>query len=247
MMTATDHKAWVVHKFGGSSVADARCFERVADIIESQSVELAHGRRPRPHLAVVLSACKGVTDALLELVSLAERQDSSWRESVSAIRERHATIAAALLDGYTAGEFMAELDRDLTDLSGVLQTTSIVRSAAPSVRDLSAGFGEIWSTRLFYRYLQRRGVRGGVQWLDARRCVTVQLGPLGAAVQWRQSKDKLQALLAPGSPRAEDTLVITGFIASDPQGVQTTLGRNGSDFSASIFGALLTAAQIHIW
>jgi len=83
-------------------------------------------------------------------------------------------------------------------------------------------------------YLQRRGVRGGVQWLDARRCVTVEWGPLGPAVQWQESKLKLQALL-PAQPPT--TLVITGFIASDPRGVQTTLGRNGSDFSASIFGA----------
>jgi aspartokinase/homoserine dehydrogenase 1 len=63
-------------------------------------------------------------------------------------------------------------------------------------------------------------------------------------VQWQQSKLRLEPLLP---PEARATLVITGFIASDPRGVQTTLGRNGSDFSASIFGALLDAEQIHIW
>ncbi len=64
-MTSADPSAWVVHKFGGSSVADAGCFLRVADIIESQ---------PRQRLAVVLSACRGVTDGLLNLVAAAERQ-----------------------------------------------------------------------------------------------------------------------------------------------------------------------------
>ena len=88
-------------------------------------------------------------------------------------------------------------------------------------------------------------MRGGVQWLDARRCVIVEWGPLGPAVQWQQSQRA--AAGAARRRRRRQTLVITGFIASDPRGVQTTLGRNGSDFSASIFGALLDAAEIHIW
>ena len=238
--------AWVVHKFGGSSVADASCFQRVADIVESQ-------RRPR--LAIVLSACKGVTDGLLELVTLAEDQQAEWRARLGALRERHAAIATALLDERSAAAYVAEFDRDVTDLSGVLQTTSIMRSAAQTVRDLASGYGEIWSTRLFERYLRHRGVLAGVQWLDARRCVMVEWGALGPAVQWQDSRHKLQQLMpvaaaAPAVSHAMPaplTLVVTGFIASDPRGVQTTLGRNGSDFSASIFGALLDAVEIHIW
>ncbi len=242
-MSATD--AWVVHKFGGSSVADAQCFERVARIIESPPFSAP------ARIAVVLSACKGVTDELLQLVALAERRDESWRARLAALRARHAGIAATLLDAAAAAEYLAEFDQDSTDLAGVLQTTSVMRSAAQSVSDLTAGFGEIWSTRLFYRYLQQRAVRSGVQWIDARRCVTVEWGPLGPAVQWQQSRAQLIGLIGadaagPAQP-AQQTLVITGFIATDPRGVQTTLGRNGSDFSASIFGALLDAAQIHIW
>ena len=264
-MSIPDPPAWVVHKFGGSSVADAQCFERVAAIVESPMPPSAPSFRvPRlaapTRLALVLSACQGVTDTLLELVSMAERQDALWRERLDAVRERHAGLAAALLEPAAAAQYLAEVDADLQSLSGVLQTTCVVRSAAQSVRDLVAGFGELWSTRLFYRYLQRRGVRGGVRWLDARRCVTVEWGPLGPAVLWRESRARLDAMLqadagaatsagaiAAGATAGQSTLVITGFIASDPRGVQTTLGRNGSDFSASIFGALLEAAEIHIW
>jgi aspartokinase/homoserine dehydrogenase 1 len=244
-MSATDRRsdisnpeAWVVHKFGGSSVADAHCFERVARILESPAFNA------RARMAVVLSACKGVTDELLQLVALAERRDESWRARLASLRTRHADIAAALLDAASAAEYLAEFDRDSTDLAGVLQTTSVMRSAAQSVSDLTAGFGELWSTRLFYRYLRQRGVRKGVQWIDARRCVVVEWGPLGPAVQWQQSRTQLDELIRGNAPQ---TLVITGFIATDPRGVQTTLGRNGSDFSASIFGALLDAAEIHIW
>jgi len=244
---------WLVHKFGGSSVADAQCFERVAAIVESPAlVSAARSADMRARVAVVLSACKGVTDELLELVVLAEREDRGWRARLAGLRERHAEIASALLDDRSAAQYLADFDHDSSDLAGVLQTTSVMRSAAQSVCDLAAGYGEIWSTRLFHRYLQQRGVREGVHWIDARRCVTVEWGPLGPAVQWQRSKTQLQDLLGAGagasaSANVAATLVITGFIATDPRGVQTTLGRNGSDFSASIFGALLDAAEIHIW
>jgi aspartokinase/homoserine dehydrogenase 1 len=238
-----------VHKFGGSSVADAQCFERVADIVESPSLVSTLRPGVLTRAAVVLSACKGVTDELLVLVSLAEQQDRGWRARLDGLRERHLEIANALLGARAGAEYLAEFEHDAADLSGVLQTTSVMRSAAQTVRDLAAGYGEIWSTRLFCRYLQLRGIRRGLQWIDARRCVTVDWGPLGPAVQWQQSKAQLHAMLAPleSPPNPMPTLVITGFIASDPRGVQTTLGRNGSDFSASIFGALLDAAEIHIW
>jgi aspartokinase len=85
-MPASDPAAWVVHKFGGSSVADAECFKRVANILET----LPPGR-----LGVVLSACRGVTDALLGLVARAEAQDDAYRGDLDVLRARHATIAGS--------------------------------------------------------------------------------------------------------------------------------------------------------
>ena len=236
-MTHHANAAWVVHKFGGSSVADAGCFRRVADILDSQ---------PSPRLGVVLSACKGVTDVLLGLVTAAEHQDDAWQGALVALRERHAVIANTLLEPAAADQWLAKFDRDSADIAGILQTTRIMRSAAQNVRDLVAGYGEIWSTSLFVPFLaRRRGASGApVRWLDARRCVVVEWGPLGPAVQWDLSRSKLGAEVAADYA---GTLIITGFVASDQAGIQTTLGRNGSDFSASVFGSLLDAAEIHIW
>jgi len=87
-MSKTD--PWVVHKFGGSSVADADCFRRVAAIIESL---------PATRVGVVLSACRGVTDALLRLVALAERQDEGFRAELAELRARHGAIAAGCVAG----------------------------------------------------------------------------------------------------------------------------------------------------
>jgi len=227
---------WVVHKFGGSSVADADCFRKVAAILESA---------PAGRLAVVLSAARGVTDALLRLVALAERQDEGYRGELARLRTRHAEMAQALLTSTDTQEYLAEFDHDVRDLSGVLHSITLTRAAAQNVSDLIAGYGEIWSTRLFQRYFAARRQRpGAVEWLDARRVVIVQWGALGPAVKWQESSEKLTKLVPADFA---GTLVITGFIASTERGVQTTLGRNGSDYSASIFAALLGAKEIQIW
>jgi aspartokinase/homoserine dehydrogenase 1 len=227
---------WVVHKFGGSSVADAGCFRRVAAIIDSL---------PAARVGVVLSACRGVTDALLGLVALAERQDERYRVELAGLRSRHAEIAETLLTPESARLYLAGFDRDCHDLEGILHTVKLTRSAARNVSELIAGYGEIWSTKLFHRFYEEHGSqRGPVQWIDARRVVVVEWGPLGPGIQWAQSRTNLADLV---DSDFKGTLIITGFIASDRRGVQTTLGRNGSDFSGSIFGALLDAAEIHIW
>ena len=227
---------WWVHKFGGSSVADAACFRRVAAILESD---------PQPRLAVVLSACRGVTDALIGLVGAAEKRDAdSCRDTLSALRSRHAAIADELLAPTARDAYLERLDAELADIQGILHTVSLLRSAGQSVHDLIAGHGEIWSTRLFAAYLGARGKRGAVRWIDAREVVTVEWGPLGPAVQWEASRENAARVFGAD---ATGVHIVTGYIASDPRGLQTTLGRNGSDFSASIFAALLDAEEIVIW
>lgn len=223
--------AWIVHKFGGSSVADADCFRRVADIVEARA-----GART----AVVLSACRGVTDKLYALVDAAEKHEDV-AGALAEIRARHVEIAAALLSDTSA--YTDALDNDLRDIATVLHTVRLTRGASRNVRDLVVGHGEIWSSKLFAAFLHSRGkAKSPVTWLDARQAVIVEWGPMGPGVDWEMSR----TALTKAAP-AEGLLVITGFIASDKSGAQTTLGRNGSDFSASIFGALLNAAEICIW
>jgi aspartokinase/homoserine dehydrogenase 1 len=226
---------WKVHKFGGSSVADAACMERVARILEADS---------SPSLAIVLSAARGVTDALLGLVAGAERQQDV-STGLDAVRNRHIDMATELCDAPSASEFIHELDVDCRDIAAILHAVRLTRSASGSTRDLVAGFGEVWSTRLFTRHLSGRGRRAGVQWVDARDIVRVKWGALGPTVLWEDSRANAARLLPSAGTAA--TLIITGFIARDPHGLQTTLGRNGSDFSASIFADLLNASEIHIW
>jgi len=229
------HK-WIVHKFGGSSVADAGCFRRVADIIEGSD---------NPREAVVLSACRGVTDSLLGLVKFAEQPNGDFLTPLEALRKRHLDLAEELVSAAAHAAFAAALEADVADIAGILHTVRLIRSATYSVSDVIAGYGEIWSTRLFAPFLRERArVRGEVRWIDARRVVIVEWGPLGPAVQWSTSEQNLRALVAADFV---GRLIVTGFVATTVRGIQTTLGRNGSDFSGSIFGALLDASEIHIW
>ena len=226
---------WIVHKFGGSSVADAACFRRVAEIVE----------RSESREAVVLSACRGVTDALLRLVDLAERPDGDYPTALEALETRHLGLAAELISAPAQSAYRTQMAQDCRDITGMLQAVRLIRSAPQTMRDVIAGYGEIWSTRLFAPFLRERGrIAGEVQWVDAREVVIVEWGPLGPAVQWATSESKLDALVPQGF---NGRLIVTGFIATTTTGMQTTLGRNGSDFSGSIFGALLHAAQIIIW
>src|SRR5450631_3786621 len=227
---------WIVHKFGGSSVADAGCFRRVADIIESS---------PNPREAVVLSACRGVTDALLSLVTLAERHDGYFPSAIEALKKRHVDLARSLVSRQACAAYIEQLDGDCRDIAGMLQTVRLIRSSTYSMRDVISGYGEIWSTRLFAPFLRERArIKGDVLWIDARDVVIVEWGPLGPAVQWAASEANLKRLVPDGFT---GRLIVTGFVATTVKGIQTTLGRNGSDFSGSIFGALLSAAEIIIW
>jgi aspartokinase/homoserine dehydrogenase 1 len=229
-------RGWVVHKFGGSSLADADCFRRVADIVTGFH---------EPRLALVLSACRGVTDSLINLVTAAgSGRLDTCRASLARLEARHVAIAEELLGAAERTAFVASLQSDIGDLERLLHAVALVRSASRDIRDRAAGFGELWSSRLFAAFLGARSGGRAVRWLDAREVVAVEWGPLGPGVQWGASRENLARLVAQD---AAGVLVIPGFVASDTRGLQTTLGRNGSDYSASIFAALLRAREIVIW
>jgi len=231
----TDSK-WIVHKFGGSSLATAERFRRVADIIVAQQ---------RGRLGVVVSAIGGFTDALLGLVASASRGTETPDAALAELGMRYRGIVEELLDEPSRGPVLAAFERDFEDIRHVLQALLLVRAASPRSRDLVGGFGELWSARLMAAYLAaREDLSLPVDWLDARQVLVVEPGEMGPAVCWDETQRRLAER---GVANFAGIVVITGFIASDTEGLQTTLGRDGSDYSASIFGALLNAAEINIW
>jgi aspartokinase/homoserine dehydrogenase 1 len=225
---------WTVHKFGGTSLADASCFRLVADIVTSRA----------DNLAVVVSAMRGTTDQLLQLIQQAANCEPV-DQSVAALRERYAAAVGELLPRAAAAPLLEQFEKDLGDVESVLKALSLVRSASDRSRALISGFGEIWSARLLTAVLAARGLEGrAVRFVNARDVLVIEAGEMGPIVVWDESRRRLEGLL-PASFKG--IAVITGFIAVDREGLPATLGRNGSDYSASIFGALLGAAEVEIW
>jgi bifunctional aspartokinase / homoserine dehydrogenase 1 len=227
---------WVVHKFGGTSVASAERYRNVATILETER------RDGRP--AVVVSAMSGVTDALVRAVELASRRDPQYEAALAALRRRHEEAIRALLDGPGAGSLLETLDRETDAIADVLRVCWLLRSHSRSALELVSGFGEVWSARLLGAYLAQQGWKATS--LDAREVLVAEPLERTAAVDWPATRARLDAWLD-ALPGETEAVVITGFVASTADGVPTTLGRNGSDYSASIFGALLGAETIHIW
>ncbi len=226
---------WKIHKFGGSSLADADCFKRVAGLM----IE-----RPGERVGVVVSAMGGMTDALLNLASQAERDDNAFEAGLNTIGERYARTAKALLDGEALVGVLDAWGKDAEDIRDVLKAIALVRSAPQRSRDVVAGYGEIWSARLLAALFGKLAPERGGTWIDARQVITVHQTELGPTVLWEESRKKFGDVVPADF---SGIAVMTGFIATDETGLQTTLGRNGSDYSAAIFAALSSACELSIW
>jgi aspartokinase/homoserine dehydrogenase 1 len=225
---------WVVHKFGGTSVAGADRYRNVAALMATE---------PGARKAIVVSAMSGVTDALLGLVAAAKARDEGYRAKLDALREKHVATARALLPAAEAERLARVFEADASDVGDVLRAVWLGKSASELTEELVAGYGEIWSAQLLAAHLRAQGARA--DWLDARQVLTVRPGELGPIVDFAGSTEKVRAFV--GARPDVDRLVVTGYVASTPEGVPTTLKRNGSDFSGAIFGALLDAESVTIW
>ncbi|TDB26794.1 bifunctional aspartate kinase/homoserine dehydrogenase I [Stenotrophomonas sp. ATCM1_4] len=222
----------VVHKFGGTSVADAERYRHVAQLLLARQEQVQ---------VTVVSAMKGVTDALIELARLAGAGDANWEERWHELRARHRAAAAALL-GEHSGATVEWLDARFARLHDVLAALAVIGELPQEVLDRVQGLGEVFSAHLLGHHLQALGEDCDV--LDAREVLVVNHGELGVDVDWKSSAAKLE-LWRQSHPARR--LVVTGFVARDRKGHITTLGRNGSDFSGAIFAALFEADELHIW
>ena len=222
----------VVHKFGGTSVADADRYRHVARLLQARDEDVQ---------VTVVSAMKGVTDALIELAELASRGQEEWRERWHELRARHRGAAVSLL-GEHAGATLEWLDERFEQLAQILAALGVIGELPREVLDRVQGLGEVLSARLLGDYLRTLGEDCSV--LDARDVLVVDRSDLGVDVDWTISAQRLADWRATHPQRR---VVATGFVARDRNDRITTLGRNGSDYSGAIFAALYDAAELHIW
>lgn len=226
----------LVMKFGGTSVGEAEAIRQAGSLVVDAL--------PQAPL-VVLSAMAGVTDALFGAARAAERGDAdAIRNAQRELRERHRVCASELFDGRAPEALSTALDNVLDELRVLLRGVYLLRELTPRSLDAIVSTGERLSTHLFASYLDARDVPS--EWFDARTVVRTDdrfgAGCPQTEVIARLTRGELAPRLAPGR-----AVVTQGYVGGTEDGLTTTLGRGGSDFSAALLGAALGAEEIQIW
>ncbi|MBZ5535550.1 MAG: lysine-sensitive aspartokinase 3 [Acidobacteriia bacterium] len=229
------NKQPTILKFGGTSVGDTKAFDRVASIILDRMEALP---------VVVVSAMSGVTDALLGSVRMAA--DGFIDEAIRSLEpdfERHLTVVKNLCNRETA-EVGRTLDDARRSISSQLHLLSQQPRALRRLQDEIVSHGERLSAMVLTKVLRERGLAAAH--VDARRCIITDEEHGCAGPLWPETELHTKAEV---EPLLDDSIVpvLGGFIGATTSGLTTTLGRGGSDFTAALVGAALSAREIQIW
>ena len=226
----------VVVKFGGTSVGAPAQIDQAARIV--------YGMRDRKPI-VVVSAMGGVTDALLQAGEAAvtgqtrQREDKLWE-----IRSRHDQAINELFKDRSIAVSIQDTERIIwEEIQKVFTGVSLLREMSPRSRDLISSFGERLIVPVFAQYLMTLGQETAP--IDAREYVITSEESDFLLVDFEETRKRCQKLIK--LAKAGTVPVVTGFICSTPAGVTTTLGRGGSDYTASIIGSCIKVEEIQIW
>ncbi len=228
----------VVMKFGGTSVEDAAAMKRTASIVAGRK---STGLQP----VVVVSAMAKVTDQLLAAAAAAGRDDRSGAIAIAVkLRERHLDTAAQLVTGGRLMSLASKLHGEFDALDDLLRGIAAVGELTPRTNDLVVSFGERMSSRMMADAFDEVGLAGAH--IDSRTCIVTdanygKAAPQEAAIEARLLEHVLPLVDAAKIP------VLGGFIGSNAEGITTTLGRGGSDYTAALVGGGLNAGAIEIW
>jgi aspartate kinase len=226
----------LVLKFGGTSVADAEAIRRVAAIVSAR-----RGAR-----VVVVSALAGVTDALLQIAEVAAADEPAALRALDDLTARHHDVARTVRHAERRRLLTAGID----GLSrSARSTVTAIRAGGrarptPASSDRLVATGELWSSRIVAALLEDAGVTS--RWVDAREVVRTDGRHQAATPDLAATAHAVDKIVRPFLA-SDRTVVIGGFIGSAPDGSTTTLGRGGSDYSAALLGACLSADEIQIW
>ncbi len=234
----------IVMKFGGTSVGSVEAFAQVANIVAAQVEEQA--RSPRPGVVVVTSAMSGVTNALIEAARRAAQGDEQYfREVEDSLRVKHQFVAGQLIeDGTERARLGALFDQRLQEFNRLCSSIAVLGELTKRGLDVVSGLGERLSAPLLAAVLRARGLKA--EYVDAGELIVTDNVHGGASplmeLTTQRCRSRLQPLVDHGI-----VPVITGFIGATVEGIPTTLGRGGSDYSAAIIGAALGVDEIQIW
>ncbi|MEN8191609.1 MAG: bifunctional aspartate kinase/homoserine dehydrogenase I [Bacteroidota bacterium] len=223
----------IVLKFGGSSVGNSERIENVIKILKTYK---------NTPIAVVFSAFQTVTDNLIKLGDLAKSSDEDYQKLLVEVKQKHIDTINKIIPKSKSKKTVQYVNNLFNDLSELLKGVYLLRELTPRTLDYLTSFGERLSCFIISETLNKRGIRS--EYLKASDLVKTDSNFTYAKVDFEKTNNNIKSYFR---KHKDKTQIITGFIASNDEGDITTLGRGGSDYTASIFGAALNADEIQIW
>lgn len=221
-----------VLKFGGSSVANAEKIAQVIDIVSSS----------KDNRFIVFSAMKGITNTLIAASESAEKGDSTYTDLVSDVEKKtFETIKTLVTRPILLNQYIDEIKNHIQELKDILHGVYLVKECSPRSLDFISGYGEILNCTVITAAMKEREIE--CEMVDSRNFILTDDSHGSARVFLEQSYKKIKK----GLSGFKGKYIITGFIATSTTGVMTTLGRNGSDYTASIYAAALKTSVCEIW
>ncbi len=223
-----------VLKFGGSSVANAENINRVVNIIKNATTS--------DQTIVVVSALGGITDLLLQSATLAAEGNEAYKEKIKKIEQVHFETVKLLIPVATQSQLLSLVKKSINEIEDICNGVYLLGEATPRTKDRLASYGEWLSSQIIMVKLLQEGV--DVQWKDSRELLVTNSNFTHAELIFDKTNSNIKKYFKGATPAL---FILPGFIASNEQGVTTTLGRGGSDYTAAIITAALHADSLQIW
>ncbi len=223
-----------VLKFGGSSVSNAVNINKMVDIIKNI--------KDKDKTIIVVSALGGTTDALINSVVIASIGDEVYKEKLKEIEHRHLEVVKDLIPVAQQSSVLSMVKKICNEMEDICNGVFLLQELSSRTRDRMMSFGELLSSQIISAKLRYAGLDN--EWIDARKLIVTNSNFEHAVVDFEITNKKIIDFF---STTSSSLLMIPGFVAADKKGITTTLGRGGSDYTASVFAAALSANILEIW
>jgi aspartokinase/homoserine dehydrogenase 1 len=223
-----------VLKFGGTSVANAANIKKVKAIVAEKAND--------ENVFVVVSAFSGVTDKLLHCGQSALENNADYKTSIEQLTQQHVEAIKELLPVTEQSSLLSWAVQQFHEIEDLCSGIRLLNELSDRTRDRLVSYGELISSKIISAYFNCNNLEN--EWIDARKCIVTDSHFTKASVNFPLTKERILQQI---QSSAKSVFLVPGFIAADENGTTTTLGRGGSDYTAAIFGACVSASSVEIW
>ncbi|RZJ51001.1 MAG: bifunctional aspartate kinase/homoserine dehydrogenase I [Chryseobacterium sp.] len=223
-----------VLKFGGTSVANAHHILLVENIIKKESL--------KNRVAVVVSALQGVTDQLILVAELASKKDESYLQIIKNLEEKHLNLVKELIPILEQSSWLSFIKKHFNDIEDICNGIFVLAEFTDRIKDKITSYGEFLSSNIIAARLKFEGL--DVLWMNSADNIVTNSNFTDAKVNFQATENNLINFL---NESHKQIILAPGFIAKDEKGNSTTLGRGGSDYTASLIASAINAEELQIW